>query len=114
MPERPAVHRPAGFKTRAEQRQAYDAARGSRLYNYRWQQLRAAYLAQHPLCQCEANGGAGCGYPATVVDHHTPHRGDLGLMFAWSNLRAMTKACHDRKTASRDGGFGNPMRSAGR
>jgi 5-methylcytosine-specific restriction protein A len=56
------------------------------------------------LCEC------GCGYPATVVDHRQPHNGNDRLMYAWDNLQAMTKQCHDRKTAAHDGGFGNPLR----
>ncbi|HEY1442346.1 MAG TPA: hypothetical protein VGF65_16340 [Mycobacterium sp.] len=31
-------------------------------------------------------------------------------MYSWDNLQAMTKQCHDRKTAAHDGGFGNPLR----
>jgi 5-methylcytosine-specific restriction protein A len=75
-----------------------------------WLRLRKAYLAAHPLCECEANNGAGCGYAATTVDHKRPHNGDLNLAFDWDNLRSMTKACHSAKTAARDGGFGNPVR----
>jgi hypothetical protein len=30
------------------------------------------------------------------------------LLYDWNNLQAMTKVCHDRKTAARDGGFENP------
>ena len=58
------------------------------------------YLCAHPLCEC------GCNQPATVVDHQRPHNGDRALMYAWDNLQAMTKPCHDRKTATIDGGFG--------
>jgi 5-methylcytosine-specific restriction protein A len=106
MPNAAPVHRPIGAQTETERRRAYDAKRGSpsRVYGWRWQKLRAAYLARHPLCEC------GCGYAATVVDHRKPHLGDDRLMYAWDNLQAMTKACHDRKTASVDGGFGNPTR----
>jgi 5-methylcytosine-specific restriction protein A len=74
------------------------------VYGYRWQKLRAAYLACNPLCEC------GCGHPATVVDHKTPHNGDPARLYDWDNLQAMTKPCHDRKTAARDGGFGNTLR----
>ena len=28
-------------------------------------------------------------------------------MYAWDNLQSMTKPCHDRKTATIDGGFGH-------
>jgi 5-methylcytosine-specific restriction protein A len=106
MPTHPPAHRPIGVQTSAERRATYDAARTSpsRIYGRRWQKLRHAYLVAHPLCEC------GCGYPATVVDHRRPHDGDLALIYAWDNLQAMTKACHDRKTAARDGGFGNPLR----
>jgi 5-methylcytosine-specific restriction protein A len=115
MPIRRPVHRPAGAQTRDERRAAYDAARlsRSRIYGRRWQKLRAAYLAQNPLCEC------GCGYAAAVVDHRIPHNGDPALIYAWDNLQAMTKPCHDKKTAGRDGGFGNrpaypnPQKSVG-
>jgi 5-methylcytosine-specific restriction protein A len=98
--------------TPAERRAAYDDQR-SRVVIYNtahWLRLRKAYLAAHPLCECEANNGAGCGYAATTVDHKRPHNGDLNLAFDWDNLRSMTKACHSAKTAARDGGFGNPVR----
>ena len=106
MPNRPPVHRSPGVQTTAERRAAYDAARPSpsRIYGRRWRKLRLAYLAVHPLCEC------GCGYAASVVDHKRPHNGDAALLYAWDNLEAMTKPCHDRKTAARDGGFGNPIR----
>jgi 5-methylcytosine-specific restriction enzyme A len=106
------VHLALGVLPAALRRAHYDTARPSpsRIYGRRWQRLRLAYLAQHPLCECDANNGTGCGYPATVVDHRKPHNGDHALLYEWANLQAMTKACHDRKTAQRDGGFGNPVR----
>ena len=106
MPAHPPVHRPIGVTTSAARRAAYDAARvsPSRIYGRQWQKLRLAYLVAHPLCEC------GCSYPATVVDHRRPHNGDRELLYDWDNLQALTKACHDRKTAARDGGFGNPRR----
>jgi 5-methylcytosine-specific restriction enzyme A len=112
MPLRRPLHRPVGFLSPAERRAAYDLTRvRSPIYDTaHWQRLRKAYLAQNPLCQCEANGGRGCGYAATVVDHKRPHNGDKALAYSWDNLQAMTKSCHDRKTAARDGGFGNPVR----
>jgi 5-methylcytosine-specific restriction protein A len=44
---------------------------------------------------------------ATVVDHILPHRGDRVLFWDRSNWQALSKKCHDRKTAEHDGGFGN-------
>lgn len=73
-----------------------------------WRDLRATQLRQHPLCQCPlCREGAGAITPATVVDHIHPHRGDARLFYDPSNLQSLAKACHDRKTAREDGGFGN-------
>lgn len=105
MPNRRPVHRAIGLQTNVERRILRDCTRSpSRTYGRRWQRLRLAYLAAHPLCEC------GCMRPATVVDHRRPHGGDHALIYDWANLQAMTKACHDRKTAGQDGGFGNPLR----
>jgi 5-methylcytosine-specific restriction protein A len=41
-----------------------------------------------------------------VVDHKVPHRGDMKLFWDRNNWQSMAKECHDRKTASEDGGFG--------
>jgi len=49
---------------------------------------------------------------ATIVDHVLPWRTHPELTFAWDNLLSRCKPCHDRKTASCDGGFGNPRRPA--
>lgn len=65
------------------------------------------YLRSHPLCECDDTQ---CNGIATVVDHRIPHNGDRSLMYRWDNLQAMTKPCHDRKTAREDGGFGNPIK----
>ena len=92
----------------AKQRLAeYERRRGSstqRGYDRRWGQYRAAYLAAHPLCvRCEATGII---TPATVVDHITPHKGNRDLFWDTTNHQALCKACHDRKTATEDGRWG--------
>jgi 5-methylcytosine-specific restriction endonuclease McrA len=48
--------------------------------------------------------------PAIVVDHRIPYNGDPVLLYDWDTLQSMTQACHDLKTAARDGGFGSPVR----
>ena len=83
-----------------EHRQAYETGRGSasdRGYDDRWRSIRRAFLQVHPLCSC--------GAPATEVDHKdgSGPRGNND----WSNLEAMCKPCHSRKTALHDGGFGH-------
>jgi 5-methylcytosine-specific restriction enzyme A len=104
MPNRSPQHRPIGALSSTERRRRYSAEHPSRsrLYNTAaWRRLRSAFLAAHPICAC------GCNRAATVVDHIRPHGGDRELLMSWDNLQAMAKSCHDRKTAERDGGFGN-------
>ncbi len=89
---------------------AADRRRGTaheRGYDSRWQQARRAYLTEYPFC-------VDCGRPASVVDHNQPHRGDPALFWVESNWRARCATCHNRKTATRDGGFGRTARDQGR
>lgn len=59
-------------------------------YGVAWRKIRAAYLAEHPAC-------ALCGRPATDVDHVVPKR--FGGSDDDTNLQALCKECHQRKTA---------------
>ena len=90
---------------RESRRRRYKGSAAKRGYGYRWQQLRAAFLREHPLCEeCQKKGVIKA---ATDVDHIKPHRGDLDLMWDRDNLQALCHECHSRKTAREDGGFGN-------
>lgn len=84
-----------------------DDRRGSasrRGYGSRWRRYRASYLSRHPLCvECGRHGRV---MAASVVDHISPHRGDPAKMWNPNNHQALCKPCHDRKTATQDGGFG--------
>jgi 5-methylcytosine-specific restriction protein A len=95
---------------RVEQREL-DQRRGSstaRGYDSKWRKAREGWLRSHPLCQCdECKGGELRVRVATVVDHIKPHRGDMTLFWDRNNWQSMAKACHDKKTAREDGGFGN-------
>jgi len=73
-------------------------------YTRDWHAASRRFLRQHPFCVCAAC--AGKLIPATVVDHIVPHRGDNTLFWDVSNWQPMAKACHDKKTAKEDGGFG--------
>lgn len=66
-----------------------------------------AFLAEHPVCECEECKVADIPRIANVVDHIIPHRGNMKLFWDTSNWQAMNKKCHDRKTAKENGGFGN-------
>lgn len=78
------------------------SARG---YNYKWQVASKNYLRQHPLCvNHKAKGEI---VAAKVVDHRTPHKGDMKLFWNPNNWQALCITCHNRKTATTDGAFGN-------
>lgn len=79
-------------------------------YGYRWQKASKAFLKLHPLCQCDECKTLGRVRESTVVDHKIPHKGNKVLFWDRSNWQAMAKTCHDRKTATQDGGFGNKKR----
>lgn len=73
-------------------------------YTYKWQKASKAFLARHPLCvMCQHNGIVKA---AEVVDHIKPHRGNQILFWDKKNWQPLCKKCHDRKTATEDGGFG--------
>ncbi|RON90363.1 HNH endonuclease [Pseudomonas fluorescens] len=61
-------------------------------YGYKWQKARAGWLEQHPLCvYCERNGRVTA---ATVVDHSTPHRGDMALFWDRTKWVSLCTNCH--------------------
>ena len=84
---------------------AHDTRRGSaheRGYSVAWQRARAGFLKSHPLCKTHAESGELV--VATVVDHIKPHKGDKDLFWDHANWQSLCKPCHDRKTATEDGG----------
>ena len=70
----------------------------SRLYDSaRWRRLSARVRSRQPVCEsCKAAGHTP--RPTRVTDHVIPHRGDLQLFYAESNLRAMCAECHNEKS----------------
>ena len=86
----------------------YVARRGPlsrRGYNSKaWRHLRRWQLNRQPICQCPRQ----CGKAASDVDHIEPVSGPGDPLF-WdkSNLQSLAHACHSRKTAVEDGGFGH-------
>jgi len=75
------------------------------MYGGRWQKARNIFLANNPFCaECSKDGATQL---ASVVDHIEPHRGNFKLFWDESNWQPLCKSCHDRKTATEDGGFGN-------
>jgi 5-methylcytosine-specific restriction protein A len=92
-----------GFK-----REKYRPSSSERGYGYKWQKYRASVLARNPICvdpfgeHAERNEIA----RATRLDHRIPHRGDQKLFWDKSNHQPLCERCHNRKTATFDGGFG--------
>lgn len=88
MPKRPASqHKPRHPKSEAQ-----------KLYGHAWRQARERYLHEHPCCvRCHPRVTE-----ATIVDHKTPHRGDLGLFWDQKNWQSLCKPCHDAKTGNED------------
>lgn len=61
-------------------------------YGYKWQKARLVHLQAHPLCAyCEKAGRVTA---ANVVDHATPHRGDMTLFWDRSNWASLCTTCH--------------------
>ena len=98
-----AVHK-REVKKQVEERRESSTQRG---YGYKWQQAREQFLREHPLCECpECKAGELRVIVATVVDHRIPHKGDKKLFWDRKNWQAMSKPCHDKKTAKEDGRWG--------
>lgn len=82
--------------------------RQERGYGKTWQRTRAAFLAAHPLCQdCDDNGLT---VEATEVDHIDGKGPNGPRGHDDTNLRALCKSCHAKKTVRCDGGLGHHPR----
>lgn len=61
-------------------------------YGYKWQKARVGWLEAHPLCMyCQREGRVTA---ATVVDHSTPHRGDMVIFWDRSQWVSLCTHCH--------------------
>ncbi len=87
----------------SKQREQPRESAHKRGYSRQWRKARLGFLAKHPLClYCQQDNLV---EEATVVDHITPHRGDKDLFWTRTNWQPLCKRCHDKKTATEDGGF---------
>lgn len=84
------------MEKRPEYRKLYKTAR--------WARMRATHLRDHPLC-------AFCWRAwrretlAEVLDHITPHKGDLTLFYDRDNVQSLCKRCHDSVKQREERGF---------
>jgi len=71
-------------------------------YDGRWQRFRKWFLRHNPLCiECNA--------AASVADHIVP-LAQGGAHCDPDNTQSLCATCHNRKTATHDGGFGHARR----
>jgi len=100
LPTKPPTYRPPRQQRPSDSR----ASSRDRGYTHHWESARLSHLAEHPLCaECLAEGRV---VEATVVDHIRPHKRDRELFWDRSNWQSLCEPHHNRKTATRDGGFG--------
>jgi len=89
---------PEHAKAEAAQYNRYGRDRErDKYYGRPWKQIRAAYIAAHPLCEeCRDDGRL---MPAVIV-HHKRKLTDGGTN-DWENLQALCSECHSRLHAKR-------------
>lgn len=94
MPIKIPILRTSKWKTPRRRSRDTDAD-----YDSDWRKMRAAYLAEHPLCACpDCDEGRIRLRAANVVDHIVPISEGPSRRLDWTNLRSMAKRCHDRHT----------------
>lgn len=77
------------------------ASAAKRGYDRAWRRLRRLKLQLSPLCECDRCLSAHTVALAEVVDHIIPIAERPDLRLDLSNLRSMTKRCHDHHTGLR-------------
>jgi hypothetical protein len=83
-----------------------------KLYNLAaWKRARAAQLREHPLCRMHMDLGQTV--EATVVDHITPHKGDMVRFLDGENLQSLCKPCHDGHKQAQERNPDGLLRGAG-
>ena len=65
----------------------------------RWRRFRRVFLDRNPLCIDPFGIHRGRPTPATDVDHIIPRRERPDLWYTESNVQALCKGCHSRKTS---------------
>ena len=78
-------------------------------YTLKWQRYSRYRLKKWPLCEiCLSKGRT---TSAILTDHITPHKGNMDLFWNPANHQSACARCHNQKTASEEGGFGNPIKN---
>lgn len=73
------------------------------MYDHAWRAYSRRRLAEFPWCvTCLQRRNQLV--QATITDHIVPHKGSTKLFLDQANHQSLCKTCHDRKTATEDGG----------
>lgn len=75
------------------------------LNSARYRNTRKLFLQGRLCVYCKERDGVLT--PAVVLDHIQPHKGDACSFWDQSNWQGLCESCHNSKTATYDGGFGN-------
>lgn len=93
MPSRATSHRSTVRAHRTPDNRRGASERG---YDHDWGRLSSSHRRSHPLCvRCLETGRA---VPGVLVDHLIPVHAAPHLRLSESNLQALCRACHARKT----------------
>lgn len=70
----------------------------SSLYRtHKWKKARLSWLRRNPLCaECMKDNRV---TQATVVDHITPHKGNMKLFWDRTSWQSLCIECHNKKSA---------------
>ena len=93
MPESAPIHGQPERRKQREQARGTPAERG---YDYEWSKVSARIRREEPVCQICNDA------PSEDVDHIIEFQGiDDPLRMDRNNLRAVCRACHNKKTHGR-------------
>lgn len=103
MPKAAPRHRPVFPAARryCPPEQSRQARRALATNSAAWRAIRSGVLAREPLCRLCATKGI------TRAANHVDHVDGNANNNDPTNLQPLCAPCHNRKTATEDGGFGN-------
>ena len=81
----------AAKRARDRRHDAHRPRASERGYGHKWRVARDQFLQVNDRC-----AWPGCCSPATVVDHRTPHRGDMALFWDRTNWQPLCAQHHNR------------------
>lgn len=108
------ANKPKPFRPLGSQRPVASLCQPQRLYGRAWARYRLGFLTkpENIFCRICQAADPPRDVLAVVVDHIVPYKGDQHLFWDKANHQPLCKQCHDRKTATCDGGFGRQLKAS--